>query len=318
MARQRTIPYADACRLIIAKDQVGDLESALQSLGVSLTGLNVELDEESEPLPDEFEIEEGYEDPEDNLDEDGGFGGEGAGPLSEAWRPAFANRRPSLRFERTMVAYLLAEDERDDDEQDETPSPEYDPVPDKVQEVHRPSTTPDPEAWRIARRISDSGPKSHHRGRIDIRACVSRIARREPIESLPYLKKTRHSHEPKILVDNNFCTGVFAADVEQLLTAMHSIGLRVGNDTKRLQYHSAEWITWKPPFGAIERLDEHGWPSWYVIITGGEQATPDNLGLWQDLVATLAQEHFVTLVWLGDVLVGQPRNEDQSWMAYRR
>jgi hypothetical protein len=195
--------------------------------------------------------------------------------------------------------------------------PEALPIEIRVQQVQSHLSVPDAEAWRVARDVSDAARWSHRPGKIDIRECVNLIAKRKPVDILPRLKARRASRDPTVLIDSRLLSGVFRADVEQLVGALHSMG---GQSQKRSQpiiRRFSQWYVMDLATGSLIPFKIDRQIAWYVIITGGKPATYDNLADVKLLTDRIVEDSRVTIVWIGDELPELQREEARKWIAYR-
>ena len=215
-----------------------------------------------------------------------------------------------------MVAYLLTPDRENPALEVKGPNVDYDPIPIGVQHVRRISTPPDAETWRAVRRLMDSGPRVTRKGRIDLRECAYRIARKELIETLPRVKVSRHATVFDVLVDVDLRCGPFSSDVEHLDRSLRSVGsnsLRV----RGLAHRTGSWYMGDGPiwtFGGVEVLKGAGW----VIVVTGKTATADRVERVHALVAKLRGVcRSVSVVWIGDVEGVGNTGGTAKWIPFR-
>jgi hypothetical protein len=358
MARRRpSLPAADASRIVLKADHVGDVDAALRLLGVARAESSAAEGEEALPVSDAGSIfdddEDGAPDSErdaESKEEETAADSEpeeadrseaprsrpgsreGRDPGDEPWfRRTFHPRDPDQELpdldgrghrhwsapDRTMIAYLLAPDKHLPDERVERPSYKYNSVRHAVQHVQDRNPVPDAESWRVARRLSDGGPKVSRKGKIDVRECANRVARAEALQSLPRMLESRASYKLDVLIDLSVARGVFSADVEELLCALRSIGAATSFRTRGLTHRDGVWLAGDGPIWAFQPVEPAPERVWYVLIVGGKAAVPANYELWEPLVALLGESHPVSVVWLGDKVTRRRPGERPAWTAFR-
>jgi hypothetical protein len=347
MKRTRPFPAGDACRLLLAKDHVSDVDEALAFLGLARSVVPVVTKREEEP-PQESVLEDVLEDPsleslqevseqpdefeesEELYDRDDAFPEIARGWPSEK-RPGWsADGRhhdgkgdddssiwPFIAAERSMIAYMLTPDERAADRQAEQPAWHYTSVPDRVQQLTPPAPTPDAESWRVARQVIDGGPKISREGKIDLRECVFRISRREGLDRLPRVKALTHVKEIRFLIDWRLFRGPFTSDVNQLERAVRSAFPARCEQTCVLVRRGRLWLTGPGPIWTLVPFVPATTSTWYVVVAGGEAATPENLEVWNHFVASIGARHSVTFVWLGDSLRARLTQDGRSRASFR-
>lgn len=339
------LPVADATKVLVAAERIGNVDLALELLGLQRTdpggaalaaGASLEADvalflQEHEPESDDDEDDRAMDDisPEEIAEFDPpaeNFPDAVSG--EDSWEPRAtqeAGRPPRLiahrplrlwpRPDRAMVAYQLVPDRAVEGQQETQPSYAYESVPDRIQHVQPPAGAPDADAWRVARRLSDAGPRAVRPGRIDLRACVDRIARAEPLASLPRKSASRYTARLELLVDRDVARGVFACDVDELLRAVRSIGFgEAGRVRGIIHDHDDEWLVGDGPiwtYAPFEPADR----VWYALVTGGVPADPAQLASLAALVARLGARCATSVVWLGDAI--ERRTETAVWIPYR-
>lgn len=347
MKRTRPFPAGDACRLLLAKDHVSDVDEALAFLGLArsvvpavtekeeeppkesvledvLEGPSLELLEEVSEQPDEFEESEELYDRDDAFPEIGrGWpseqrpGWRGDGRHHDGMGDDGSSTWPFIAAERSMIAYMLTPDEPAADRQAEQPVWHYTSVPDRVQQLTPAPSTPDAESWRVARQVVDGGPKIGREGKIDLRECVLRISRREGLDRLPRIKALTHVEEIRFLIDWRLFRGPFASDVNQLERAVRSAFPARCEQACVLVRRGRLWLTGSGPIWTLAPFVSSTTSTWYVVVAGGENATPENLEVWNRFVASIGARHSVTFVWLGDSLRGRLSQDGRSRASFR-
>lgn len=328
--------YSDALKLIQHRKHIRDLGLAFELLGLQV--------DQTDLLPDDLLAEfDDIDDSESSInevaDEEDEFGGD-----NENWEQdedfddwlgdeEFTNRnevqprRPVLRkslqtfytesFKRSMVAYLLTADDRTKEADAGAPVPESKPIECRAQRIQNDTGVPDAEAWRVARDISDSAPRAHTPGKIDIRACVTLIAQRKPIEILPRATANRTSRDASILIDSRLFRGAFRADVAQLCGALHSMGIHARGTTQQVIRRFSQWYIRDSVAASAVPLAVDRQVKWCVFVTGGESATLDSLRDVRMLTDKIIQSSRVTIVWIGDSIPEFKAEEARKWIAYR-
>ncbi|TWU04737.1 hypothetical protein [Stieleria varia] len=345
MKRPHPAPFADAARILLAGSSISDIDTALGLIGVQrteradgvedeLSTTDVQTDGESidEVLMEAIapEILEGDEDAaEEDKQPDQDEARIAKEILKSGWipwqnelpskrRPGAATRLPS-NVERSMVSYLLPFDKRSDQDRADQPKYDYSTIENRVQHVLKPKTTPDAEAWRVARRVFDSGPRRDILAGLDLRACADKIARAEAIERLPRARRqAKRLDSVQLLVERDLARRVHSADIKKLLKSMQSIGIPHIDRTMKIQQRDSEWFcgTGPPwtyrPFLACEH------PTWFIILAGGDAADQQNLARWKELLNSMYHQHTVTIVWVGDRLPAKLPSMGRAWVSYRK
>lgn len=317
---------SDALKLLQHRKHIDDLELALELLGLSISQSDLLTDgtlqefEDIEDLgpPDDDQMDE-WADQDEEYDEWNDENSDGLSRDGERHKSPWGRSHslPSNSFKRSMVSYLLTADERTKETDDGPPVPETVPIEGRVQQVQSRLSVPDAEAWRVAIDVSDTAPRSHRPGKIDIRKCVNLIAQRKPIEVLPRVSASRSSRDPFIFIDARFSRGVFRVDVEQLVGALESIGIHAAQQSRLVVRRFSHWFEIDFSTGTLAPLQFNPQPAWYVIVTGGQPANSENIRDVRLLTDQVDDRSRVTIVWIGDELPQLPREESRKWIAYR-
>src|SRR5258706_10332124 len=157
----RPMPVADACRLILAKDHLGDIDLALRLLGLERSsvvgseevggaeipvtedllelfeGSDAELDSDSDAIADQQEDDRVKEILQGSASR---AGEKGANLVSRG-----IGGRPYSTAERSMIAYMLTPDDRNPDELTAQPTYNYNSIPNRVQRLQGRAITPEPD-----------------------------------------------------------------------------------------------------------------------------------------------------------------------------
>ncbi len=334
------VPVADACRIILAREQLGDLSAALGLLGVKLGAirppadlLEGELEEEAVvELMQEVPLDEQQEtaDESEETDEDLETEEEAASiELHEAnvvqallksdWGTEDGPIRGNAYHgsDRSMVSYLLTPDQDKPNEAIEQPTHQFTPVPIGIQGLQHITSIPDAEAWRVARRVSDMAPKVRLLGKIDVRKCIRIIANAEPITYLPRVEGRATYDDIGLLIDLKLVMGPLAGDVSQLVHALRSIGVANHEPIPHLLHRDDGWFVGLGPIWTFEYLANARLPKWCVIILGGTSATPENREVCDSLIAIVGKRSKASLVWIGDRVARHLLRSAVSWTGYR-
>ena len=355
MQRSRTpLPVADGCRLVLAEEYLGDLDLALAFLGLERSDLPVpegeeeedhaesplqeldpeiadaddfdelgELDEIDDLEPDdagwyeEFEESDPIADKEEDdraetlLDLDWfPFDGEGTGGKGDGTSDFFR------RHSRSMIAHLLAPDVESPDEEAEQTVTDYNRITNRVQRVKRRGGAPDAESWRVATRLSDTGPRLTALGKLDIRECVNRIARAEVISSFPRKKTRKQMRSIEVLIDADLTKVVFSFDVDQLQRALQSMGSS-SMKVRSVLGRDEIWFAGAGPIWTFAPLTHADRPTWHMLIAGGQAGTKENIERWDMLVSFLERKNPVSMVWLGDAEGVRASAHAKRWITFR-
>ncbi len=317
--------YADACRVIFHKESIGDMEIALDLLGLKLTGRDlrpecgreeekedealIEIDESLFGMPDDPILE--YDDEQLEDDDIGGI---------TSMISRLSSRRPPRRAEPSMVTYLLTPDESSDDDMYETMAPpDYSRIPKLPQQVQPLARTPDSEAWRVARLVVDWASRISRPGRIDLRECTRLAAKKVPILKVPRTRLSAPSSRPHILVEAGIRQGAFAEDVWQLLAAIQAIGIEVSTNLKAIENRLGcwYWLSHARSSPTLEPLELKGEKQWCIVIAGGSHATSANLAIWEAFVEQHLEHLRTAFVWLGDRIETKQGLGNVCRMSYR-
>lgn len=320
-------PVASGCRVILAKERIGDLHGALYLLGLAsslsmFTNGITDRDAEGEAQAQLFEQDLTVDTDLTSDDDSDSL------PHNEAEERVdsrvkthdYASPRfPYLRNERSMIAYTLTPDQVDPQHAERHPSvPNYQSVPNVIQRLPRKPLTASPEFWRSAKQLLDSGPMTARPGRLDLRGCVDRIARAEPISVLPRKPASQKLTAIEILIDFNLSTGVFSSDVDQAERALRSVINVPYVRSSKLFVSDDQWFCGSGPIWTFTPFRPvHHTPTWYIFIVGGVAFTNEHVQLWTTLINSFPPRHSVSVLWLGDSCPPSSAQEDLGWVGLR-
>lgn len=351
MKKPQQLPVAHATRILLAEQHISDIDTALAFIGVQRTAptnivaeeasteelettetavdealmaaLAPEIIEEEVPSEDtgkradqkearlarEILKSEWFDNKHDaNKHDTPQVGGSGSA----------SGARLLSDVERSMVSYLLPMDKQNHQDKTEQPKYDYTTIDNRVQHVLIPSTTPDAEAWRVARKIMDNGPRTDILAGLDLRECANKIARAEAIERLPRARKQiKRLESVQLLVERDLARRVHSVDIKKLLKAMQAIGIPNVKQIKKIQQRDSLWYWGTGPLWTYQPFFVSDHPTWYILFAGGKAANKYNLAEWKKLLGTMQKQHTVTVVWLGDHLPSKSPSVGRSWVSYR-
>jgi hypothetical protein len=321
-------PVADACKLILARDVLGDIDAALRLLGIARSAAPAPIQALSGLLSDHSEQELFEQDLTVDTDiEDGYVAEEAEGRAFQTgarWHSdtrLFPSRQhPYLGSERSMIAYTLTPDRENAAQQSyQRPKvPEYQSVPNRIQCPPRPASTPGRESWRDARRILDSGPKTVQMGQIDLRVCVERIARIEALTVFPRRVELKEITRVEVLVDLTLSTGAYAFDIHKIERALRSAVPTSNVRFRKVLFSDGNWLGGSGPIWSFRLLTPEKTPSWYVVIGGGSTLTLSSAAPLKELTSSLGTDHWTTVVWFGDTEKPNIGLRERSWICVDR